>query len=144
MLDQEQELIETLEGKMLDITLSEGVDTRLRRLATQGLIAKDELALFTKLMKDLEDDKKPTMQQRLMIMRIFDKLLKLIMDNKEIYQRVLQTVKKKAKSQKEAFEASHTIVDHDGKRFYIPTEVIGLIDSLWAQLGNTDPFPQSG
>ena len=54
-------------------------------------------------MKDLEDDKKPTMQQRLMIMRIFDKLLKLIMDNKEIYQRVLQTVKKKAKSQKEAF-----------------------------------------
>jgi len=119
MLDQEQELIETLEGKMLDITLSEGVDTRLRRLATQGLIAKDELALFTKLMKDLEDDKKPTMQQRLMIMRIFDKLLKLIMDNKEIYQRVLQTVKKKAKSQKEAFEASHTIVDHDGKRFYI-------------------------
>jgi hypothetical protein len=41
------------------------------------------------------------------------------MDNKEIYQRVLQTVKKKAKSQKEAFEASHTIVDHDGKRFYI-------------------------
>ncbi len=119
MLDQEQELLETLEGKMLDITLSEGVDTRLRRLATQGLIAKDELALFTKLMKDLEDDKKPTMQQRLMIMRIFDKLLKLIMDNKEIYQRVLQTVKKKAKSQKEAFEASHTIVDHDGKRFYI-------------------------
>ena len=62
MLDQEQELLETLEGKMLDITLSEGVDTRLRRLATQGLIAKDELALFTKLMKDLEDDKKPTMQ----------------------------------------------------------------------------------
>jgi hypothetical protein len=119
MLDQEQELLETLEGKMLDITLSEGVDTRLRRLATQGLIAKDELALFTKLMKDLEDDKKPTMQQRLMIMRIFDKLIKLIMDNKEIYQRVLQTVKKKAKSQKEAFEASHTIVDHDGKRFYI-------------------------
>ncbi len=32
----------------------------------------------------------------------------------------------------------------NGKRFYIPTEVIGLIDSLWAQLGNTDPFPQSG
>ncbi len=62
MLDQEQELLETLEGKMLDITLSEGVDTRLRRLATQGLIAKDELALFTKLMKDLEDDKKTTMQ----------------------------------------------------------------------------------
>ena len=119
MLEQEKQLLETLEGKMLDITLTEGVDGRLRRLATQGLIAKDELALFTKLMKDLEDDKTPTIQQRLMIMRIFDKLLKLIMDNKEVYQRVLQTVKKKKRSQKEAFEATHTIVEHNGKRFVI-------------------------
>ena len=119
MLEQEKQLLETLEGKMLDITITEGVDGRLRRLATQGLIAKDELALFTKLMKDLEDDKTPTIQQRLMIMRIFDKLLKLIMDNKEVYQRVLQTVKKKKRSQKEAFEATHTIVEHNGKRFVI-------------------------
>jgi|TARA_R110002051_G_C8633601_1_gene485127 hypothetical protein len=35
-------------------------------------------------------------------------------------------------------------IEINGKRFYIPTEVIGLIDSLWAQLGNTDPFPQAG
>jgi hypothetical protein len=119
MLDQEKQLLETIEGKMMDITLSEGIDSRLRRLATQGLIAKDELALFVKLMKDLEDEKKPTIQQRVMIMRIFDKLLKLIMDNKEVYQRVLQTVKKKKKTQKEAFEATHTIVDHGDKRFYI-------------------------
>ena len=55
----------------------------------------------------------------LMIMRLFDKLLKLIMDNKEVYQRVLQTVKKNKKVKKEAFEASHTIVEHNGKRFYI-------------------------
>ena len=119
MLEQEKQLLETLEGKMLDITITEGVDGRLRRLATQGLIAKDELALFTKLMKDLEDDKTPTIQQRLMIMRIFDKLLKLIMDNKEVYQRVLQTVKKGKKVKKEAFEATHTIVEHNGKRFYV-------------------------
>ena len=119
MLEQEKQLLETLEGKMIDITLSEGVDDRLRRLATQGLIAKDEIALFTKLMKDLEADKTPTIQQRVMIMRIFDKLLKLIMDNKEIYQRVLMTVKKKKKSQREAFEDSHTIIEHKGKRFYI-------------------------
>ena len=119
MLEQEKQLLETLEGKMLDITITEGVDGRLRRLATQGLIAKDELALFTKLMKDLEDDKTPTIQQRLMIMRIFDKLLKLIMDNKEVYQRVLQTVKKGKKVKKEAFEATHTIVEHNGKRFVI-------------------------
>ena len=119
MLDQEKQLLETLNGKMIDITLSEGVDTRLRRLATQGLIAKDELALFTKLMKDLEAEKTPTLAQRMMIMRIFDKLLKLIMDNKEIYQRVLQTVKKKKRSQREAFEASNTIVEHNGKRFVI-------------------------
>ena len=111
MLDQEKQLLETLNGKMIDITLSEGVDTRLRRLATQGLIAKDELALFTKLMKDLDDGKTPTLPQRMMVMRIFDKLLKLIMDNKEVYQRVLQTVK--------AFEATHTIVEHKGIRFYV-------------------------
>ena len=104
---------------MMDITLTEGVDGRLRRLATQGLIAKDELALFTKLMSDLDDGKTPTLPQRMMIMRIFDKLLKLIMDNKEVYQRVLQTVKKNKKVKKEAFEASHTIVEHNGKRFYI-------------------------
>jgi len=119
MLEQEQELLTTLEGKMIDIALMEDVDSRLRRLATNGLIAKDELALFVKLMKDLEAEKKPTITQRLMIMRIFDKLLKLIMDNKEVYQRVLASVKKKKKSQKEAFDASHTIVDHGGKRYYI-------------------------
>ena len=119
MLEQEKELLATLEGKMMDITLTEGVDGRLRRLATQGLIAKDELALFTKLMSDLDDGKTPTLPQRMMIMRIFDKLLKLIMDNKEVYLRVLQTVKKNKKVKKEAFEASHTIVEHNGKRFYI-------------------------
>ena len=115
----EKQLLETLNGKMIDITLSEGVDTRLRRLATQGLIAKDELALFTKLMKDLDDGKTPTLPQRMMVMRIFDKLLKLIMDNKEVYQRVLQTVKKGKKVKKEAFEATHTIVEHKGRRFYV-------------------------
>ena len=119
MLQQEKDLIETLEGKMIDITLTEGVDERLRRLATQGLIKKDEMSLFIKLMKDLQDEKTPTMKQRLMIMRLFDKLLKLIMDNKEVYQRVLQSVKKKKKTQKEAFETTHTMVDHNCKQFYV-------------------------
>tara|TARA_R100000458_G_C8190581_1_gene184421 strand:+ start:68 stop:271 length:204 start_codon:yes stop_codon:yes gene_type:complete len=35
-------------------------------------------------------------------------------------------------------------IEINGKKFYIPQEVVGLIDSLWAQLGNTEPFPQSG
>jgi hypothetical protein len=35
-------------------------------------------------------------------------------------------------------------IEINGKKFYIPEDVIGLIDSLWAQLGNTDPFPQAG
>tara|TARA_R110002020_G_scaffold192035_1_gene392044 strand:- start:16 stop:222 length:207 start_codon:yes stop_codon:yes gene_type:complete len=35
-------------------------------------------------------------------------------------------------------------IEINGKRFYIPIEVVGLIDSLWEQLGNTDPFPQAG
>ena len=119
MLEQEKELLETLEDKMIRISLTEGVDERLRRLAQNGLIAKDEMALFIKLMKDLDDGKTPTMAQRVMIMRVFDKLLKLIMDNKEVYQRVLQTVKKGKKVKKEAFEATHTIVEHKGKRFYV-------------------------
>ena len=70
-------------------------------------------------MKDLDDGKTPTLPQRMMVMRIFDKLLKLIMYNKEVYQRVLQTVKKGKKMKKEAFEATHTIVEHKGKRFYV-------------------------
>ena len=119
MLQQEKDLIATLEGKMIAITLKEGVDERLRRLATQGLIKKDEMSLFIKFMKDLQDEKTPTMQQRMMIMRLFDKLLKLIMDNKEVYQRVLQSVKKKKKTQKEAFETTHTMVEHNGKQFYV-------------------------
>ncbi len=119
MLEQEKELLETLEDKMIRISLTEGVDERLRRLAQNGLIAKDEMALFIKLMKDLDDGKTPTMAQRVMIMRVFDKLLKLIMDNKEVYQRVLQTVKKKKRTQREAFDATHTIVEHKGKKFYV-------------------------
>ena len=35
-------------------------------------------------------------------------------------------------------------IEINGKKFYIPQEVVGLIDSLWAQLGNSEPFPQSG
>tara|TARA_R100000808_G_scaffold24977_1_gene60090 strand:- start:4006 stop:4209 length:204 start_codon:yes stop_codon:yes gene_type:complete len=35
-------------------------------------------------------------------------------------------------------------IEINGKKFFVPEEVIFLIDSLWAQLGNTDPFPQSG
>ena len=119
MLEQEKQLLETLEDKMIRISLTEGVDDRLRRLAQQGLIAKDEMSLFIKLMKDLDEGKTPTLPQRLMIMRVFDKLLKIIMDNKEVYQRVLQTVKKNKKTQKEAFESTHTIIEHGGKKFYV-------------------------
>ena len=51
-------------------------------------------------------------------MRIFDKTSKTHHDNKEVYQRVLQTVKKQ-KMKKEAFDTTHTIVEHNGKRFVI-------------------------
>ena len=48
-------------------------------------------------MKDLDDGKTPTLLTTNDGDEIFDKLLKLIMDNKEMYQRVLQTVKKAKK-----------------------------------------------
>ena len=35
-------------------------------------------------------------------------------------------------------------IEINGKKFYVPQEVIGLIDSLWEQLGNSEPFAQSG
>ena len=35
-------------------------------------------------------------------------------------------------------------IEINGQKFFIPEEVIGLIDSLWAQLGNKEPFPQAG
>ena len=50
----EQGLLDKLGESYLKITLTEDVDARLKRLAREGLIEKDEYALFLKTMKDLE------------------------------------------------------------------------------------------
>ena len=60
----EQGLLDKLGESYLKIALTEDVDARLKRLAREGLIKKDEYALFLKTMKDLEDEKKPTPKQR--------------------------------------------------------------------------------
>jgi hypothetical protein len=77
-------------------------------------------------MKDLEDEKKPTPKQRLMIIRIFDKLLALIMGDKVVYQKILQTVKKgkkdKSKVKEEVFRATHTVFVHEGIEYYVTAE----------------------
>ena len=122
----EQSLLDRLGESYINIALSEDVDARLKRLAREGLIAKDEYALFLKTMKDLEADKKPNPKQRMMIIRIFDKMLGLIMGDKVVYQKILQTVKKgkkdKAKVAEEAFRDTHTTVVHDGIEFYVNAE----------------------
>jgi hypothetical protein len=119
----EQGLLDKLGESYIKIALTEDVDARLKRLAREGLIAKDEYALFLKTMKDLEDDKKPNPKQRMMIIRIFDKMLGLIMGDKVVYQKILQTVKKgkkdKSKVAEQVFRDTHTTVVHDGIEFYI-------------------------
>ena len=122
----EQGLLDKLGESYINIALSEDVDARLKRLAREGLIAKDEYALFLKTMKDLEDDKKPNPKQRMLIIRIFDKMLGLIMGDKVVYQKILQTVKKgkrnKAKVAEEAFRGTHTTVVHGGIEYYVNNE----------------------
>ena len=122
----EQGLLDKLGESYLKITLTEDVDARLKRLAREGLIEKDEYALFLKTMKDLEDEKKPTPKQRLMIIRIFDKLLALIMGDIVVYQKILQTVKKgkkdKSKLKEEVFRSTHTVFVHEGIEFYVTDE----------------------
>ena len=122
----ERGLLDKLGESYLKIALTEDVDARLKRLAREGLIKKEEYALFLKTMKDLEDEKKPTPKQRLMIIRIFDKLLALIMGDKVVYQKILQTVKKgkkdKSKVKEEAFRSTHTVFVHEGIEYYVDAD----------------------
>ena len=123
MEELEQGLLDKLGESYIKIALTEDVDARLKRLAREGLIKKEEYALFLKTMKDLEDEKKPTPKQRIMIIRIFDKLLALIMGDKVVYQKILQTVKKgkknKSKVKEEIFRATHTTFVHEGIEYYV-------------------------
>ena len=126
MEELEQDLLDKLGESYIKIALNEDVDARLKRLAREGLIAKEEYALFLKTMKDLEDEKKPTPKQRILIMRIFDKLLGLIMGDKVVYQKILQTVKKgkkdKSKVKEEIFRSTHTVFVHEGIEYYVTAE----------------------
>ena len=126
MEELEQDLLDKLGESYIKIALNEDVDARLKRLAREGLIKKEEYALFLKTMKDLEDEKKPTPKQRIMIIRIFDKLLALIMGDKVVYQKILQTVKKgkkdKSKVKEEAFRSTHTVFVHEGIEYYVDAD----------------------
>ena len=126
MEELEQDLLDKLGESYIKIALTEDVDARLKRLAREGLIKKEEYALFLKTMKDLEDEKKPTPKQRLMIIRIFDKLLALIMGDKVVYQKILQTVKKgkkdKSKLKEEVFRSTHTVFVHEGIEYYVTAD----------------------
>ena len=126
MEELEQGLLDKLGESYIKIALNEDVDARLKRLAREGLIKKEEYALFLKTMKDLEDEKKPTPKQRIMIIRIFDKLLALIMGDKVVYQKILQTVKKgkkdKSKVKEEAFRSTHTVFVHEGIEYYVDAD----------------------
>ena len=117
----EQGLLDKLGESYLKIALTEDVDARLKRLAREGLIKKEEYALFLKTMKDLEDEKKPTPKQRIMIIRIFDKLLALIMGDKVVYQKILQTVKKGKKDKSNLKEHGTKVSEADKKIIEVPS-----------------------
>ena len=54
MEELEQGLLDKLGESYIKIALNEDVDARLKRLAREGLIKKEEYALFLKTMKDFE------------------------------------------------------------------------------------------
>ena len=123
MLKGEQALVDRLEESMIGIALREGADDRLRRLAMGGLIEKSEYSKFVRLMKSLKSEEELSPELRILIVRMLDKLLGLVMGDSLIYQKILKKVKGdkavREHREKTTFESVHTIVENDGKKFYV-------------------------
>ena len=123
MLKEEQALVDRLQESMMGIALREGADDRLRRLAMGGLIEKSEYSKIVRLMKSLNSKDELSPELRILIVRMLDKLLGLVMGDSLIYQKILKKVKGdkavREQRQKNTFESVHTIVESDGKKFYV-------------------------
>ncbi len=123
MLKSEEALVDRLQESMMGIALNEGADDRLRRLAMSGLIEKSEYSKFMRLLKELKTDKELSPELRLLIVRVFDKLLNLVMGDSMIYQKILKKVRGdkaiREKREQNTFEATHTIVENKGKKYFI-------------------------
>ena len=58
-----------------------------------------------------------------MILKMFDKLLDLVTNDRSIYQRILKKVKEdntnRSIRERETFESLHTIVEKNNKKYYV-------------------------
>ena len=104
MKESEQELLKSFENKMEDTLLEEAIDDRLHRLAKQGLIPKDNIAKFRTAMDKMGEKKLPSIEERRILMNLLTSLIGMIMDNKEIYQRIFRSVQKEKNKPKEEKE----------------------------------------
>lgn len=123
MLRDEQALVHKLQKSMMNIVIKESVDQRLQKLAKSGLMDDDESKMFIKIMRDLENEKELSPQQKIMVVRLFDKLLNLIMSNSAIYQKILKRAKEdssmREQRERNTFESLHTIVERNGEKYYV-------------------------
>ena len=55
-MQKEQEILNSVREKLLDVMINENVDTRLKKLATAGLIDDSEYSKFMKLIKILDQE----------------------------------------------------------------------------------------
>jgi len=123
MFKVEDNLIDRLNESMLGIVLNEKVDDRLRKMAKAGLIEKDEMSFFIRVMTKIDKDDVLTVDERVMLIRVFDKLLNLVMADPKIYQKILHKVREtkitEEKNNKSLFETYHTIIERNGKKYYV-------------------------
>jgi len=126
MLQSENSLIDRLQESMMSIMLHEGTSERAKKLANAGLIDKSDYSKFVKLMADMENGSALSPMQKMLILKMFDKLLDLVMSDRVIYQKILKKVKEDNSSrnlrEKETFESLHTIVEKDDKKYFVNEE----------------------
>lgn len=123
MLQSENSLIDRLQESMMSIMLHEGTSERAKKLAIAGLIDKSDYSKFVKLLTDMENGSTLSPMQKMLILKMFDKLLDLVMSDRVIYQKILKKVKEDNSSrnlrEKQIFEDLHTIIDKDNKKYFV-------------------------
>lgn len=116
--------------KLNEIVVNENVDSRLRKLATAGLIEDGEYSKFMKLIKLLDQEKPIPRDLREMVTDIYEKLINYLTKDKVIFNSLVSKMRtdqaNKLKeeqnffeSQKKAFERKYKVFEHEKKMYYI-------------------------
>lgn len=132
-MQKEQEILNSVREKLLDIMINENVDTRLKKLATAGLLDQSEYSKFMKLIKILDQEKPVPKELISMVVDIYEKLIGYLTKDKTIFNLLVQKLKndteKKIKedkeyfeSQKNAFERKYKVFEHNNSLYYINEE----------------------